>query len=130
MSWDDCEMPEFTRQRISIARKLHKCCECHKPIPVGMKYWYFVGKWEGDVSAFKQHIECRDACYLVQTHYHECIPFGALREHIGDAGRKNYSDCTKEQRKLLATGLRASRLKTKEQIKEYNERHKSRDAEC
>lgn len=134
--YDDCEMPEFFSERIPKARKEHSCCECHKKIRIGMVYWNFTAKWDGAVQTFRQHIECRDACFMTQELGY-CIPFGDLRSFIRDRIYDYQEDRPKrpltdefviKQRKLLAQGIRASRLKTKEQIAAYNIRHKGRTA--
>ncbi len=137
MTWDDCEIPQFFSERVSISRKEHKCCECGRSIRKGMKYWYCSGKWDGRVSGFKQHIECRDACYAVQMAEHSCIPFGELQEWLFESGNHRswdesndnkitFSELGKEVRSLYAKGMWSSRLKTQAQIDNYNLGHKSR----
>lgn len=140
--------PDFFSERISRARKEYHCCECGKKIHKGQKYWYCMGKWEGEISSYRQHIECRDACYEIAK-AQECIPFGSLREwlsecpagsmawdkdHIYNQERKEYdsiytkNDRTgliKRVRDYFASGIRASRLKS-EQISEYNKRWEGR----
>lgn len=137
------EGPEFFSERISRARKPYKCCECRKRIHVGQIYWRCNGKWDGEMDSFKQHIECRDACYTILKGQGECINFGALREWIKDHperwwyGKRLWSDpnaplvlrergeLEQKVRNLLAQGIRASRIKP-DQIVAYNSKHLGR----
>lgn len=145
-----CELPDFFREELPRARQQYVCCECHQPIPVGMKHWKCTGRWpsayDSKVETFRQHIECRDACYTFQQYdMGECIGFGELREEMGNAGftgyecfdtleerqefnRKRHADPESQEsicRNYLAAGIRASRLKG-DQIHEYNKKHAGR----
>lgn len=137
--YDCCELPEFFSERVSVARKEYKCCECRLRIPKGMLYWYCTGKWDGEMNWYRQHIECRDACYAFQMHNRDCIPFGGLWEYLSEHGPtweedwytrevrlREKADLEKDMRSLFAQGKRASRLKTKEQIDQYNKIHERR----
>lgn len=128
--------PDFFSERVSVSRQEYRCCECGFKINKGQKYWYCVGKWEGDVSSYKQHIECRDACYKIQKHQGECIPFGGLREWLSDYGKTWEEDAETnklkiktpieiEVRNLLAAGIKASRVKGFNLIN-YNSKHGGR----
>ncbi len=143
-----CDMgPDVFVEDIKKAAKQHNCCECGHPIKKGMLYWYCKGLWEGDWSQYRQHIECRDACYTI-SQTHECIPFGALDEWIFEYDGSTWvekwvwakpgeprdstielrqrDELAKQVRSLFSRGHNASRLKTKEQILKYNEQHKGR----
>lgn len=82
--WGDCdEYPEFYDERVVKARKLHKCCECHIPIPIGVEYQRIVGKWDGQLSTFKTCMQCAAARKHIQDSDRVVIPYGEL-----DAYRK------------------------------------------
>lgn len=49
---------EFYDSKIVTARKNHTCDECRLPIVRGLRYWRSVGKWEGEVSSFKECLLC------------------------------------------------------------------------
>lgn len=148
----DTEGPSFFSERISRARLTKNCCECGKPIPAGMLYWYCAGKWDGEMCSFRQHIECRDACYTARDVMEgECIPFGGLWEFLSEYGQtwelpfnlgRRYRKpgekgldeeeimrvkckTEREVRSLFAAGKWASRLRG-EKIAAYNKRHEGR----
>lgn len=60
MSYDYCdyEQPEFYRQKIVTARKLHRCDECGCDIRRGEQYEAFAGKWDGIVSTYSTCERC------------------------------------------------------------------------
>lgn len=125
-------MPDFFSERISKARKETKCCECGKKIQKGQKYWYCAGKWDGEMSYYRQHIECRDACYAIQKHIQDCIPFGGLWEYLSEYGTtwdentdtlREKCDHEKKIRRLYAEGHWASRTKD---LNKYNLKHEGR----
>lgn len=81
-----CEnSPDFYTEKLTTARKQHKCCETSKIIQPGEKYWRCVGKWDGKVDTM---IQCRAAyhlCRFLNFREGECIIlFGGLTEHLGD----------------------------------------------
>lgn len=134
-----CEMPEFFSEAIHKARKDYKCCECGYPIRKGTKYWKCQGKWDGEISSYKQHIECRDACYSFQTgDPDDCVPFGGLRDFLEKAwcsvrfqDKRGYvkntrSESEKKWRSLMARGIMASRLRDESKISAYNKQHEGR----
>lgn len=41
-----------------MAKKIHKCEMCGKPIEVGETYSYETGKWDGDFFDRKMHLNC------------------------------------------------------------------------
>lgn len=49
---------EFSDFKIVKARKPHKCIECDREIPVGMRYEKFSGKWEGDFTSHETCLDC------------------------------------------------------------------------
>lgn len=119
MSYCDFDQaPLFFGENIFKARKEYRCCECHQPINVGQLYWRCIGKWE-TFDSFKQHIECRDACYTIQK-YDDCICFGDLQNWMAEFLEPKRIYWHRQVRVLFAMGKRASRMKTPEQIARYN----------
>ncbi len=52
------DRPEFHTTKIVTGRKAYSCHECRDPIPVGTKHEYVSGKWDGDVSQFRNCLSC------------------------------------------------------------------------
>jgi len=50
---------EFHNTTFPRARKEHVCINCRLPIPVGTRYAKETGKWDGEFSESKHHLECR-----------------------------------------------------------------------
>lgn len=76
--------PDFYTEKLVTARKEHKCCETGKVIQKGEKYWRCVGKWDGQMSVFRQCQAAYILCRTVNLHIlHECqIYFGGLYSWI------------------------------------------------
>ena len=53
-------MNEFYCRRTHTAKKQHTCNCCWDTIPVGEKYHYISGKYDGVFFVQKIHIECHD----------------------------------------------------------------------
>lgn len=86
----DCELPEFANAADVRARKDHKCCECRATIRRGERYTRCSGKWDGQVSTYKQHDLCARACEFYRDNIGEdCLPFGSLFEWWRDDGKRN-----------------------------------------
>lgn len=51
-------MTDFHTHKIVTAAKLHRCEHCGKNIEVGEKHRRSAQVWEGDFSAYREHIEC------------------------------------------------------------------------
>lgn len=82
-----CEWPEFYNETFPKARKPHRCVECAAPIEIGEEHLYYRGKWDGEFSADRQHMLCREVCmFLNREHRDECFPFGGLWEFWADIG--------------------------------------------
>lgn len=78
-----CEVfPDFYSVTEHVARITHKCCECRAPIPVGERYVYCTGKWEGELRVYKQHVLCAETCRFFRDKLNggDCLPFGGLFE--------------------------------------------------
>lgn len=50
--------PELLRSAIRTARKLHRCSLCCEEIKPGEKYGYDTYKFDGQIYAWKTHLEC------------------------------------------------------------------------
>ena len=84
-----CELPTLYEERIIVARKAHRCCECRCEIAKGERYQSASGLWEGQFSRFSTCIACasiRDdlAKALPRLHYDELPAFGELREYLSE----------------------------------------------
>jgi len=75
--------PEFYRERIHIARKWHRCCECGSIIDPGEKYFYVTGLWDGDFSTYKTCEICQKIKQEAISSGHRCILFECLYETVG-----------------------------------------------
>lgn len=66
MSW---ELIETTSP---IARKEHKCEWCGEPILKGEKHHRETGKFDGNFTSYRMHLECRDAVSKTanENHFH------------------------------------------------------------
>lgn len=81
----ECDLPQFFNVKEPIARKQYHCCECRAKIEPGEKYVYCIGKWDGDLSTYRQHLLCANACRHIRDESDgECIAFGGLKEHMGE----------------------------------------------
>lgn len=80
-----CEIPEFFQETRQKAKKEHICFECGAPIFQNEFYFKSTGKWNGEVSQYKQHTWCRAACtHLSKMDYDGCIAFGELFDSWGE----------------------------------------------
>lgn len=87
----DGDLPDFMAEKTVIARKLHKCCECRRPIQVGESHRSVRGKWDGEVQTFRQCARCSrvaDALYREGA----CLWFGGLREELRERTRNRHRD--------------------------------------
>lgn len=106
----DCEMPAFYTWSEPVARKTHRCCECHAPILKGEKHYRVTGKWDGDVSTLRQHLVCMEACMLIRDEFGgDCIAFGSLLEEFSEMRfdgwyptQEKYDEAWKRLRHLIA----------------------------
>lgn len=101
----ECDIPEFYRITEPVARKDHECCECNARIKKGEKHFQVTGKWEGEISSFRQHFLCMEACMYIRDHLDdECIPFGTLFEYLGEYLCKGNKYCAEivPFRKMIA----------------------------
>lgn len=90
------DMPEFCEVTHHVAKKQHKCGECHGIIDPLDVYERTAGKWDGDFRIFKVcgHCETARDWLLNETEWTEAFFlddgidffFGELRQHLKDYG--------------------------------------------
>ncbi len=83
----ECEIAEFYNWSEPVARKEHRCCECSAPIRMGEKHFVATGKWDGQLSTFRQHLLCCETSMYVRDKLNggECICFGGLVEWLEES---------------------------------------------
>ena len=64
------------------ARKIHKCCECRRPIKIGDEYERVAGVWDGDFAHFKTCERCAGLRAALAEVLCPC--YGGLREGYSD----------------------------------------------
>lgn len=116
----DCEIPEFWNAGEVVARKEHRCCECQAPIQKGERHTVCSGKWDGEVSSYRQHTLCALACEFFRDHFaEECLSMGELKDYYrewwGDHYAPEYPRWKREIktatiRNMMAQILRRERL--------------------
>lgn len=76
-------MPKVFSDSTPVARKEHKCCECHGKINIGETYYSAKGIWEKPES-FKMCLGCKDVFDAVSSNVDagDEPPFEGLREFI------------------------------------------------
>lgn len=62
----DFDPPSFYHSTTRRARKIHRCIECHGPIPPGTRYLHVFGVWDGDASGMHTHLECYELWEFVR----------------------------------------------------------------
>lgn len=105
----DCEIPEFYSESFPIARKQHRCIECHAPIVVGEKHLSYRMKYDGMFESGRQHMVCRELCMLIR-HNSECIPFGGLKEEWSNGDYMYDKVGFVAERRLMAKIVRRERV--------------------
>lgn len=99
----DVDMPSVFRREERVARKARRCCECGRHIPVGVRYEYVFGVWDGDPGVFATCARCvvLRAAHEAAEDDPEChVAFGELVATIGE--------CVREEPTYLAA-FRAAR---------------------
>jgi hypothetical protein len=87
---------EFYRSKIVTAKKLHKCCECHKAILPSEKYEYVSQLVEGDFFTHKTCLDClsvRDE-FFCDGWWFENV-WEHLTEHINNLSGDISENCIK-----------------------------------
>jgi hypothetical protein len=80
-----CEMPTVYKCDHPVARKAHKCYECHGTIQIGEKYHKHHGIWDGHAADYKVCNECEELRKKADegiSHTEELTPFGGLYETV------------------------------------------------
>ena len=57
-SGDGDGAPRFCANTVRMARKEHRCCECHEPISVGARYEHVSGCWDGAMAVYRTCLSC------------------------------------------------------------------------
>lgn len=84
------EYPECFTETWRVARKEHRCCECHSPIPRGIRYQYCSGVWDGEPADYKTCQPCAEIrkdmdAYLARSSVSgNPVPFESLREYCSE----------------------------------------------
>jgi len=88
------DTPSAYKEKWRLARKPHKCCECHGTIFYKEKYHYFSGVWDSRGDSFKTCKECYDLREEVSVDccYDERPCFGELWEYISESDFKPYME--------------------------------------
>ena len=82
-----CEMPVCYALKQRVARKEHKCIECHGIIKKGELYDFHSGVWDGQGQSFKVCLDCEElrAEMEVTAHYDdERIALGEIASSLTD----------------------------------------------
>lgn len=86
--------PSCSKEETRKARKIHKCCECHKEIKKGQKYQYESGIWDGKPESYKICLDClsmRDTFFCGGWVYGEI--WSDLWNHLSENDGEISSDC-------------------------------------
>jgi hypothetical protein len=78
----DCEMPEFFIEEWRKARKPRPCGECSRTIKPKEGYWYFTGKWNGEVSNYWHCARCHRVREAIEKVSDCCVPLGQMLEEL------------------------------------------------
>lgn len=78
------EPPAFYDEKLVVAHEVHRCCETGNAILPGQKYWCCTGKWDGQMTTFRQSEGAYHfARYLnLDVLSGDCIPFGAVEHEL------------------------------------------------
>lgn len=80
MDYDACAN-DFYHERMVVARKAHRCCECGEAIPVGARYQRATGKSDGEVWTATTCAVCAE---IRQAFVCGSWVFGGLWDEIED----------------------------------------------
>lgn len=80
----DCIRPSLYRERWPVSRKAHRCSECRMIIPLGVRYRYIVGVWDGDFTTFRQCPTCAALFDMAYHFYNGDVAFGELDTLVDD----------------------------------------------
>lgn len=91
--FDDYDPPSFYNETFPVARKEHKCCECHGTILPGQEYQKVAGVWAGRFEVYKTCM----TCYLIRNNYCcDGFAFTELRAAIWSCLGFDYTEVPKE----------------------------------
>lgn len=84
----DVERPEAFIVRRPVARKVHRCEECGRPIRPGQRYARTSGIWDGSPDSHAQHEDCLELLqHIASTHCDGVWVFGDLRDAVSEHRR-------------------------------------------
>jgi len=94
MCFDYDGYPEFAQDRVSTARKPHKCAACRGRIEAGEQYHYYTGKYDGHFFSDKVCRRCEYDTFRVVEHelaegcsWSEAWPaYSELVEYLDESG--------------------------------------------
>lgn len=93
----DYDSPQWFRERVGVARKAHRCCECGCDIRPGERYEYAVGQWDGDISTFKTCERCLSfRKWMVANFRCFCWSMGNLLQDARDLADDKAADAMDE----------------------------------
>lgn len=78
------EYPQAYCEKLRIARKPHKCCECGGTIFYKEQYHYCSGVWDNTGQSFKTCMDCYNLRTDINSNasYDSGVPFEGLQEYI------------------------------------------------
>ena len=101
------DSPECFVERYPVARKSHRCCECHGRIERSEKYQRSSGIWDGDPMRFKTCFECAQIRSEIKPLDHwDVVCFEQLREWLTEGSYPELLSrfkANKEKRKIVLT---------------------------
>ena len=88
------ESADFFRRSKQLARKEHKCNECHRIIKPGEEYEYVSGYWDGDFSVYKTCSDCLSIRneFFCEGYFYEMV-WEYLGEHINEVSGEIPESC-------------------------------------
>ena len=84
------DYPDFYVKKTVVARKQHRCCECHRKMKVGERHQVVTGKWD-ELCRFRTCRLCLKLREIVSTsdiYEYENWSFTCLYEEIADYGNE------------------------------------------
>lgn len=84
---------DFFSCKTVVGKKPHVCEQCRSAIDAGESHYYSAGKFEGDFTAYREHLDCHAAWIalheLRETRWDDTHPFIADDDEI-DAGEREW----------------------------------------
>lgn len=77
----DYDQPDFHSEKITKARKEHRCWECYRMIQPGELYETVTGKWDGTISTYKTCPHCLESRRWLEEICHSWV-YGMVAEDL------------------------------------------------